>query len=86
MSDRDGDHESNASDKLRDLLESHTDLMSCGHLVNTEISRTEYFTLIIGSKINYSFNCIQSYLQEFFFMWPLKSVFIMRSRTLIFIV
>ena len=54
MSDRDGDHESNASDKLRDLLESYTDLMSRGHLVNTEISRTEHFPFIIGSKINYS--------------------------------
>ena len=62
MSDRDGDHESNASDKLRDLLESYTDLMSRGHLVNTEISRTEHFTLIISSKINNSFNCIQSYI------------------------
>lgn len=48
--------------KLRHLQESYIDSMSHGHLVRTEYYKIEHFTLIIGSKINNSLNCIQSYL------------------------
>lgn len=48
--------------KLSDLQESYMDLMSHGHLVKIQYYKIEHFTLIIGSKINNSLNCIQSYL------------------------